>query len=81
MARKKLSTKNKFDKWFLLSWRKLWIIVVAGFVSIMLHNLIYALFNLEEAFFFIIVVFIIPIYFLISLFYTLFILIKNFERR
>jgi len=63
--------KNKLDKWLLISWRKLWIIVVAGFVSIILHNLIYALFKVEEAFFFIIVVFLLPIYFTVSVIYSI----------
>ena len=71
VKKKSLKKKNKFDKWFLLSWRKLWIIVVGGFVSIMLHNLIDALFNVEEAFFFIVVVFVLPIYFVIVLLYTM----------
>ena len=56
---------------FLFSWRKLWIIVVAGFVSILLHNAISALFNTEEAFFFIVVIFVIPIYFLVMVIYSL----------
>ncbi len=68
MAKKK---KNKLDKYFLLSWRKAWIIVVGGFVSILLHNFISALFGVEEAFFFILVVFVLPIYFLISVVYSL----------
>jgi len=62
---------------FLLSWRKAWIIVVAGFVSILLHNLISALLKTEEAFFFIIVVFVIPIYFLICSIYSIIYLIKK----
>jgi len=60
----------KVNKFFLLSWRKLWILVVSGFFSIILHNLISGLLKVEEAFFFIIVVFIIPIYFLISVLFT-----------
>ena len=56
---------------FLFSWRKLWIIVVAGFISIILHNAIDALFHVEEAFFFIIVIFILPIYFLIVIIYSI----------
>ncbi|MCK5449538.1 hypothetical protein KAI32_01610 [Candidatus Pacearchaeota archaeon] len=56
---------------FLISWRKLWIIVVTGFVSILLHNAIFGLFDIEEAFFFIIVVFVIPIYFLIMVVYSI----------
>jgi len=45
MERKKLKSKSKWDKWLLLTWKKAWIMVVAGFVSIMLHNLIYGLFK------------------------------------
>jgi len=54
-----------------LSWKKLWILVVSGFASIILHNLISGLMKVEEAFFFIIVVFIIPVYFLIAVIFTL----------
>jgi len=56
---------------FLISWRKLWIIVVGGFVSILLHNIISALLNVEEAFFFILVIFVIPIYFLVMVVYSI----------
>ncbi|MBR9707407.1 MAG: hypothetical protein GOV15_03145 [Candidatus Diapherotrites archaeon] len=56
---------------FFFSWKKLWIIVVGGFISIVLHNLLSALLGLEEAFFFIIVIFVIPAYVLVMLVYTL----------
>ena len=56
---------------FLFSWRKLWIIVVGGFVSIILHNAIYGIFGVEEAFFFIIVIFVIPIYFVVMVIYSI----------
>jgi len=62
---------KNLDKWFLLSWRKVWIVVVGGFVSILLHNIISALFGIEEALFFIIVIFVIPIYVLMVLIYSL----------
>jgi O-antigen/teichoic acid export membrane protein len=78
-AEKKKS--NKFDKYFLLSWRKLWIIVVLSFVSILLHNLWYAIFKFEEAVFFTIVVIIIPIYFLICIIYSIIKLIKNKDKK
>jgi hypothetical protein len=68
----------KFDKLFLLSWKKVWIMVVGGFVSIMLHNFWYAIFGFEEAVFFIIVIFIIPSYFIISVIYTI---IKKLRKR
>jgi len=60
----------KFKDIFLLSWKKLWIAVVTGFISILLHNAIYGIFGVEEAFFFIIVVFVIPIWFIISIIFT-----------
>ena len=59
----------------------MWILVVGGFVSIMLHNLIDALFGFEEALFFIIVVFVIPIYFLISVIYSLINYFKKNKKR
>jgi hypothetical protein len=62
--------KIKYKNFFLLSWKKLWILVVSGFASIILHNLISGLMKVEEAFFFIIVVFIIPVYFLIAVLFT-----------
>lgn len=61
----------KFKDLFLFSWRKLWIIVVGGFISILLHNAVYGLFGVEEAFFFILVVFVIPIYFLVMVIYSI----------
>ncbi|MFH1585295.1 MAG: hypothetical protein ABIB79_00825 [archaeon] len=71
MTKKRCKKQNNWDKRLLLSWRKLWILVVGGFISIILHNVIYAIFEFEEAFFFIIVIFVIPIYFLISLIYSI----------
>ena len=59
-----------WKKVFLLSRRNLWIVIVLGFVSIILHNAFYAVFGFEEAIFFSIVVFIIPLYFIASIIYT-----------
>jgi len=67
----------KYKSFFLLSWKKLWILVVSGFASIILHNLISGLMKVEEAFFFVIVVFIIPTYFLIAVLFTVINFIKN----
>ena len=61
----------KFADLFMLSWKKLWIVVVVGFISIILHNAISALFGVEDAFFFIVVVFVIPIYMIIAIIYSL----------
>jgi hypothetical protein len=63
--------KNIYDKLFLLSWKKVWIIVVGGFVSILLHNFISGAIGKEEPVFFIIAVLLIPIYFFINVVYSL----------
>ncbi|MFC1594958.1 hypothetical protein ACFL3E_00840 [Patescibacteria group bacterium] len=63
--------ENKIKNLFLLSWKKLWIVVVGGFLSIILHNVISALMKVEEAFFFILVVFVLPTYLIIAGIYSL----------
>ncbi|MFC1626860.1 hypothetical protein ACFL1P_01500 [Patescibacteria group bacterium] len=70
---KEMKAKN----FFLLSWKKLWILVISGFASIVLHNLISGLTGVEEAFFFIIVIFVIPTYFLIAILFTLINLLRK----
>ena len=67
----------KAKELLLFNWRKAWIIVVGGFLSIILHNLISGLLGVEEAFFFIIVVFVIPIYVLVAGIYSIIYLIKK----
>jgi len=74
---KKITPKDLF----LLTWKKLWILVISGFASIILHNLISGLMGIEEAFFFIIVIFIIPIYFLIAVLFTVINFLKNIRGR
>ncbi|MCK5624231.1 hypothetical protein KAI04_00125 [Candidatus Pacearchaeota archaeon] len=76
--------KKKLDNWFLLTWKKAWIIIVGWFLAIVLHNLFYAIFKNyfdstggDEPFFFIIAVIIIPIYFIVCFIYTLIKMIKN----
>ncbi len=67
-----MKKKNKqLDKWFLLTWRKAWIIVVGWFLAIMLHNVFYAIFGFEEFVFLIITILIIPLYFIICVVYSL----------
>lgn len=62
---------------FLLNWKKVWIVVVAGFASILLHNLVSGLIDAEEPFFFSIVVFVIPIYILVAIVYSVVYKIKK----
>ena len=74
--------KNIFSKLFLLNWKKFFGIVIAWFLAVVLHNVVYGLgiyfggenfwgLNGDEAFFFIIAMIIIPVYFIISVVYTL----------
>ena len=55
---------------FLLSWKKAWIAIVVGFLSIMIHNLFYALFEVEEPVFFF-VPFLVIFYLIVSGIYSL----------
>ena len=80
----KKKQKKQLDKWFLLTWRKVWIIVVGWFLAVVLHNLVYAMFRTyfdshggDEPFFFILATIVIPIYFIICFIYTLIKMIKD----
>jgi len=65
------------DKYLLLSWKRILIIACAWVLSVLLHNIVYGLFyehfsrtGGDEPVFFILAVFVIPLYFIISLVYT-----------
>lgn len=64
-------------KYFLLNWKKTWIIVISWFILVMLHNLISALFSCEEAFFFILAGVIMPVYIIISIVYSLVYIVRK----
>lgn len=79
-----MKKQTKFDKWFLLSWKKVLGIIIAWFLAIILHNFVYGLFQDyydtrggDEIFFFFIAVIIIPIYFIICVIHSLIKLIKQ----
>jgi hypothetical protein len=59
------------EKYLLLSWKKVLIIIIAWFVAVILHNAIYAIFNFEDVIFFLLAVIVIPLYFIISVGYTI----------
>jgi hypothetical protein len=68
---------HRYDKYLLLSWKRALIIAGAWVLSVVLHNVIYGLFyehfgrtGGDEPVFFILAVFVIPLYFIISLVYT-----------
>lgn len=62
-------------KW--LDWKKLWIAPIAWVVAVVLHNVVYGLIGIEEAFFFIVAIFVIPIYVLVVLGYTIYVVVKK----
>ena len=79
-----MRNKKGFDKWFLLTWKKILIIVAGWFLAVILHNLFYALSEISgknlaigEVFFFLIAVIIIPLYFIMCLVYSLIKMIKD----
>jgi hypothetical protein len=69
--KKKSVKESKLDMFFMLSWKKVLLLIILWFASVILHNLIYAFFHMEEAVFFLLAIIVIPLYFLISLIYSL----------
>jgi hypothetical protein len=68
-------------KYLLLDLKKVGIIIVSFIVAAVLHNLIYGIFNIEEAVFFLLAVFVIPLYFVISVGYTVFHHVKKKKKK
>jgi hypothetical protein len=77
----KSGEKMKIKDVLLLSWKKAWIIVVSGFIFIVLHNLLSAIFRVEEAFFFILVIFVLPMYVILAIVYSLIYYIKRINQK
>tara|TARA_Y100000310_G_scaffold144610_1_gene143848 strand:+ start:960 stop:1262 length:303 start_codon:yes stop_codon:yes gene_type:complete len=69
--------KMNKEKYFKLSLKKLVIIIGAWFVSVILHNLVSAIFGFEDALFFILAIVVIPAYFIICIIYSIFKIIKS----
>ena len=74
----------RFDKYLLLSWKRVLIIAGAWVLSVLLHNLIYGLFydyfrrvGGDQPVFFILAILVIPLYFIISLVYTVIRLVRS----
>jgi hypothetical protein len=71
-----MSVLKSWDLWFLLSWRKILLILAVWVTCVVLHNAVYALFrsywgpNGEEPFFFLLAVVVIPVYALIAVVHT-----------
>lgn len=67
-----------YDRYLLLNWKKLVGIIAAWAAAVFLHNAVYGLFldyfrrtGSDEPFFFILAMVVIPLYFLVSLLYTI----------
>ena len=79
--------KIEWKKVFLLSWKKTAIALILFIVFVLMHNLVYGLFiqlfgedfwgNGDEPIFFILAVIVIPLYFTISIIYTIYIKITG----
>ncbi len=67
----------KLKSIFLLTWKKTLLVLISWVIAVLLHNLVYGLFQgfferheTDEPFFFIIAMIVIPLYLLICLVYT-----------
>lgn len=68
-------------KILLLTWKKVLIIIALWFVFVVLHNAVSALAGFEEALFFILAVAVLPIYFIVSLIYSVVVLVLKFLKK
>jgi len=64
-------TENKFEELFFLSWKKIAVVALLCIVSVFLHNFISGIFSIEDTVFFIIAVFLIPVYIIFLILYTI----------
>ncbi|MBW2966620.1 hypothetical protein KY342_05960 [Candidatus Woesearchaeota archaeon] len=60
------------EKYLYLNIRKIGIIFAFFIIALLIHNAFYYLFRFEEGFFLLLAAFVIPAYFLICVFYTIF---------
>ena len=83
VIRKIKPKKSKKTNFFLLSWKKVGIILILWVAAVIMHNLVYAFFlgvlgiEFEEAVFFLFANLVLPIYFIVCIFYSLVKLIKK----
>lgn len=82
-----MSNLERADRFFLLTWKRLLWILIAGILCVFLHNLSYALLRPllapggDEAVFFFLAVVVIPLYATVCLVYTLARLAGKLSRR
>jgi uncharacterized paraquat-inducible protein A len=72
------------EKYLLLDVRKIFLIIGAFIISILIHNFFYALTFIEEPvffLFFLLAVVVIPVYFIISVLYTIFHHVKRIVKK
>lgn len=67
----------KIKKLLLLSWGKFGIILAGEVAFVILHNIMSGVTGIEDAVFFILAIFIIPVYFIISFIYSIVYTIKT----
>lgn len=62
----------KYDKYFLLKFKLVGIILGSFLLSVILHNVFYAIFGFEEPVFFLLATIVIPLYLLVCIGYTIY---------
>jgi len=72
-----LKIKLSFERYFLLSGNRILAMVIAMIAFVLLHNFISDLFGFEEPLFFALAMFVIPVYAILSIAYTLFYYIRR----
>ena len=71
-SQKKESKKTLYEKYLILDWKEVYLLIVAWFLFLVLHNMYPSLFGKQDKFLFVIATVIIPAFFLTALTYTYF---------
>jgi len=66
----KKNLKSKFEKYLLIDWKEFYLLLILWVLFLVLHHMIENLFIIKEAFLYFIATRIIPLFFVITLIYT-----------
>ena len=71
-SQRKESKKTLYEKYLILDWKEVYLLIVAWFLFLVLHNMYPSLFGKQDKILFVIATVIIPAFFLTALTYTYF---------
>jgi len=62
--------RSKLDQYFTLDWKEIYLLVIAWFLFLVLHNLVNNIFGINEKILLVIAIKVVPLFFALALVYT-----------